>query len=52
VVTQIGKAPPSPEMTISGLTRGQVVGEYQDANLDFPGSAGRAARPSGGLFRF
>src|SRR5215212_6233200 len=29
--TQVGKAPPSPEMTISGLTRGQVVGEDQIA---------------------
>src|SRR5215203_2971917 len=26
-VTHDGKAPPSPEMTISGLTRGQVFGE-------------------------
>src|SRR5215207_8108951 len=32
--TQVGKAPPSPEMTIPGLTRGQVVGEYQSAKID------------------
>jgi len=25
--TQVGKAPPSPEMTISGLTKGQLVGD-------------------------
>src|SRR4051794_3121786 len=25
--THIGKAPPSPEMTISGLTKGQLVGD-------------------------
>ena len=31
-MTQVGKAPPSPEMTISGLTRGQVFGEDDDAN--------------------
>jgi hypothetical protein len=30
--TQVGKAPPSPEMTISGLTRGRLVGEDDDAN--------------------
>jgi hypothetical protein len=29
--TQVGKAPPSPEMTISGLTRGRLVGEDQIA---------------------
>src|SRR3954462_456096 len=29
--TQVSKAPPSPEMTISGLTRGQVFGEDQIA---------------------
>src|SRR5215212_1370221 len=34
--THIGKAPPSPEMIIPGLTRGQVFGEDQDANLDLP----------------
>src|SRR5215212_10836206 len=34
--TQVDKAPPSPEMTISGLTRGQVFGEDQDANHDLP----------------
>src|SRR4051794_28446181 len=30
--TQIGKAPPSPEMTTSGLTRGWLVGDDDDAN--------------------
>src|SRR5215207_8728401 len=51
--TQVGKAPPLPEMTISSLTRGQVFGEDDVAEqFIFPGSAGRAARPSGGLFRF
>jgi hypothetical protein len=34
--TQVGKAPPSPEMTISGLTRGRLVGEDQIANQDLP----------------
>ena len=52
-VAHVGKAPPLPEMTISGLTRGQVFGEDRIAQITiFPGSAGRAARPSGGLFRF
>src|SRR3954454_19051970 len=32
--TQGGKAPPSPEMTLSGLTRGQVFGEDQSAKID------------------
>src|SRR5215207_3803057 len=32
--TQVGKAPPSPEMTVSGLTRGQVFGEDQIAKDD------------------
>src|SRR3954449_13493645 len=51
--THIGKAPPSPEMTISGLTRGRLVGDDDVAKqIIFPGFAGRAARPSGGLFRF
>jgi hypothetical protein len=36
VVTQVGKAPPSPEMTISGLTRGRLVGEDQIAKRDLP----------------
>src|SRR3954462_9617996 len=31
--THIGKAPPSPEMTISGLTRGQVFGEDRIAEI-------------------
>src|SRR5829696_7270760 len=44
--TQVGKAPPSPEMTISGLTRGRLVGDDDDANhSSIPGFAGRAARP-------
>src|SRR4051812_33512707 len=34
--TQVGKAPPSPEMTISGLTRGQVFGEDQSAKMIIP----------------
>src|SRR3954454_25102000 len=41
-----GKAPASPEMSISGLTRGQLVGEYDDANQSiFPGFAGRCGPP-------
>jgi hypothetical protein len=52
-VTQVGKAPPSPEMTLSGLTRGQFVGEYLSAKKDSsPALPDVAARPSGGLFRF
>src|SRR3954449_739448 len=44
--THIGKAPPSPEMTISGLTRGRFVGDDDVAKqIIFPGFAGRAARP-------
>src|SRR3954447_2943650 len=44
--THIGKAPPSPEMTISGLTKGQVFGEDDVAKLFiFPGSAGRCGPP-------
>jgi hypothetical protein len=40
-------------MSISGLTRGRLVGEDDVAKLHhFPGFAGRAARPKGGLFRF
>src|SRR3954452_12262336 len=51
--TQVGKAPPSPEMTISGLTRGRLVGDDDDANLSSsPALPDVAARPSGGLFRF
>src|SRR5215203_331373 len=35
--TQVGKAPPSPEMMLSGLTRGQVFGEDQVAKpFDLP----------------
>src|SRR5215213_4465243 len=33
-VTHVGKAPPSPETTISDLTRGQVFGEDQIATND------------------
>jgi hypothetical protein len=51
--TQIGKAPPPPEMTISGLTRGRLVGEDQIAKSNLsPALPDVAARPSGGLFRF
>src|SRR3954467_3973770 len=34
--THIGKAPPSPKMSIFGLTRGQVFGEDQVATLIIP----------------
>src|SRR4051812_632666 len=34
--TQVGKAPPSPEITISGLTRGQVSGSIRLRHLDLP----------------
>src|SRR3954451_22727823 len=34
-VTQGGKAPPSPEMTISGLTRGRLVGENDVAKQSY-----------------
>jgi hypothetical protein len=38
---------------ISGLTRGQVFGEDDDANLHHsPALPDGAARPLGGLFRF
>src|SRR3954447_7576032 len=51
--TQIGKAPPWPEMSIPGLTRGWLVGEDQIARSDLPPALPDvAARPSGGLFRF
>src|SRR4051794_14115957 len=51
--THIGKAPPSPEMSISSLTKGQVFGEDQIARFDLsPALPDVAARPSGGLFRF
>jgi hypothetical protein len=50
--THIGKAAPSPEMLISGLTESGMSGKIRSPNLMFPGFAGRAARPSGGLFRF
>src|SRR3954447_4396663 len=44
--TQVGKAPPSPKTTISGLTRGQVFGEDQNRQVpDLPGSAGRCGPP-------
>jgi hypothetical protein len=47
-----GKAPPSPEMTLSGLTESGLSGKIMTPINDHPGFAGRAARPSGGLFRF
>src|SRR4051812_6304379 len=43
--TQVGKAPPSPEMTISGLTRGRLVGEDQIAKRDQPRLC-RTVRPA------
>ena len=44
--TQVGKAPPSPETTIFGLTRGQISGRIRIATtLTFPGSAGRCGPP-------
>src|SRR5919112_1022203 len=52
-VTHDGKAPPWPEMSISGLTRGQVFGEHRIAEISIsPALPDVAARPSGGLFRF
>src|SRR5215207_7358708 len=34
--TQIGKAPPSPEMTISGLTESGLSGKIMSPNNDIP----------------
>ena len=39
--TQVGKAPPSPEMTISGLTESGLSGRISPPRLISPGSAGR-----------
>src|SRR3954469_16168695 len=51
--TQVGKAPPSPEMTISGLTESGLSGKIRSPDTDFsPALPDVAARPSGGLFRF
>src|SRR4051812_38111045 len=36
VVTQVGKAPPSPEMTISGLTESGLSGRIMSPNNDLP----------------
>src|SRR3954453_2694201 len=48
-----GKAPPWPEMSISGLTRGRLVGDDDVAkHFITPALPDVAARPSGGLFRF
>src|SRR3954469_13545912 len=49
-VTQVGKTPPSPKMTISGLTGSGFSGKIGGLISDFPGSAGRAARPQAGCF--
>ena len=48
----VGKAPPSPEMSISSLTRGRLVREDDDANLQLPRFAGHEVRPLGGLSCF
>jgi len=39
-------------MGISGLTESGMSGKIISRQIDIPGFAGRAARPSGGLFRF
>ncbi len=44
--TQVGKAPPSPEMTNSGLTRGQVVGDNQIAKSRIIPRLCRTLRPA------
>src|SRR3954447_13455882 len=51
--TQVGKAPPSPEMGISGLTESGLSGRIRSPNLISPRLC-RTLRPapSGGLFRF
>src|SRR5215212_887762 len=44
--TQVGKAPPWPEMTLSSLTRGQVFGESLSAKIRrSPALPDGAARP-------
>src|SRR3954447_21338376 len=50
--TQVGKAPPSPEMTISGLTESGLSGKIMTPIRSTPARPDVAARPSGGLFRF
>src|SRR4051794_15765118 len=35
-VTQVGKTPPSPEMTLSGLTEGGLSGKIMSPDIDFP----------------
>src|SRR3954452_1353666 len=48
-----GKAPPLPEMTISGLTESGLSGSIRSPNQNHsPALPDVAARPSGGLFRF
>src|SRR3954454_14028581 len=44
--TQVGKAPPWPEMTTSGLTRGQVFGEDQIAKSNDLPRPCRTLRPA------
>src|SRR3954471_5740999 len=51
--TQVDKAPPWPEMTISGLTKGRLVGDDQIAkSRSTPALPDVRPAPSGGLFRF
>src|SRR3954465_251495 len=40
-----GEAPPSPEMSISGLTESGLSGKIGLLRSDFPGSAGRCGPP-------
>ena len=50
-VTHGGKAPPSPEMTISGLTRGQVFGRMIVAKqIIFPALPDVRPAPQAGCF--
>src|SRR3954468_11735117 len=44
--TQVGKAPPSPEMTISGLTKGQFVGDDDVAKQFIIPRLCRTVRPA------
>src|SRR3954462_8606224 len=48
--THGGKAPPSPETTLSGLTRGQVFGEDQVANVITPALPDVRPAPQAGCF--
>jgi hypothetical protein len=43
--TQVGKAPPSPEMTISGLTESGMSAKIKSPDSDLPGFAGRCGPP-------